>query len=145
MRRLFNIIGIAWHWFRSHTFARYHLLDMRSPKNGYRYGYMDRSDIMLFANFKLLVEYVELEDALNFIDWDPDDDDFPSKEWVDETRHAGKEIRELYKWWTVERPNLVKASEVAPVKLSMTLDEQIKKMDDINLLRLIKIRGHLWT
>jgi len=145
MHKIFNIIGQIWYWFRCHTYTKYHILDMRSPENGYSYGWIDRDQAMLFACFNLLVEYVEKEDGLNSVDWDAGYDSGAPKEWIDEYRHAGKEIKDLYNWWKFKRPIMYKNMEKAEPNKSLELEDTINKIDNENLLRLMKIRGYLWT
>lgn len=58
-------------------------------------GWQDREDILLHAAFQCLVDFVEQEIPTDASDWDHDKS----------TRRALKEMRELYKWWTEERPS----------------------------------------
>ncbi len=57
-------------------------------------GWCDRDHIMLHAAFQLLVDFVEQEKPDTIVDWNHSQ----------EHRHAWKEIRALYKWWTETRP-----------------------------------------
>src|SRR5262245_12097023 len=82
----------ALYWLRTHTINRYHMLDMRNARNGYAWGWRDRSDLFMFANFALLVDFVEKEYP-GHVDWDYDE----------EHRAARAEFMELYTWWTVVR------------------------------------------
>lgn len=57
-------------------------------------GWCDRDQIMLHAAFQLLVDFVERENPGQTVDWNSEP----------EHKHAWKEIRALYKWWTQTRP-----------------------------------------
>ena len=57
-------------------------------------GWCDKDYVMLHAAFQLLVDFVEKERPDEIVDWISDP----------EHKHAWKEIRSLYKWWTQTRP-----------------------------------------
>ena len=76
-----------------HPGRRYHMLDLRSPRNGYRYGWRDRSDALLYASFAVLRDFVENEYP-GAIDWNSGED----------IRRARDEFLALHRWWTEERP-----------------------------------------
>lgn len=114
------------YWLRTHTVDRYHLVDMRCPRNGYRWGWLDRSEGMLFAAFAILVDFVDREYP-GYVDW----------EHSDEMRAQRDEVMALYRWWTVER----KSERDADDGTTDVVDDK----DDEMLLRLVKVRGILWT
>lgn len=109
------------YWIRSHTYRKYHYLDIRTPN--YHWGYLDRDTAMLYACFNCLKEFVEKEDPFNVTDWKHDEI----------KRAAKKEILELYNWWTKKR-------FISKLSLFKEYDK-----DQEMLIRLIKVRGHLWT
>jgi hypothetical protein len=57
-------------------------------------GWCDKDYVMLHAAFQLLVDFVEQEKPDQIVDWNSDS----------EHKHAWKEIRSLYRWWTRIRP-----------------------------------------
>ncbi|HEX05102.1 MAG TPA: hypothetical protein ENH10_08115 [Bacteroidetes bacterium] len=57
-------------------------------------GGCDKDHIMLHAAFQLLVDFVEKEKPDQILDWNSDK----------AHKHAWKEIRDLYRWWTQRRP-----------------------------------------
>jgi len=57
-------------------------------------GWCDKDHVMLHAAFQLLVDFVEKETPGEAIDWTSEP----------EHKHAWKEIRALYRWWTQTRP-----------------------------------------
>ena len=162
-RTPFKQIGHAWYWFRSHTYTRYHLIDIRDPRHDYSWGWIDRDHAMLMACFTLLRSYVEKEYPFCRIDWNSDD----------RHKQAAMEIRALYRWWTVDRQREWLAQEKAaddlyifdlPIGTSFeerrtdrTPEQQarwdswvdqedvLEKKDDDMLMRLIQIRRFLWT
>jgi hypothetical protein len=150
--------GNIWYPFLHRTVRRYHVLDLRDGGNGYGIGWYDTDTRMLQANFLLLKEFVEGEEPFKIIDW----------EWSEESSAAGKEIKTLYHWWTVERGEkhaaldrewaTVGSPELIPREgggIRFQLDPKSKELlekrdlldleDDEMLLRLIKIRHFLWT
>jgi hypothetical protein len=56
-------------------------------------GWCDKDEMMLHAVFQLLVDFVEQEKPDEVVDWSS----YP------EHKHAWKEIRSLYRWWTLTR------------------------------------------
>lgn len=57
-------------------------------------GWSDKDRVMLHAAFQLLVDFVEKERPGQIVGWNSGP----------EHKHAWKEIRALYKWWTRTRP-----------------------------------------
>ena len=119
-------IGRAVYWLRTHTVDRYHLVDIRNPRNGYTWGWIDRSDAMLFAAFAVLVDFVEKEYP-GYVDW----------EYTDEMRAQRDEILALHRWWTKDRADERDADDGS----TDAMDDK----DDAMLLRLMAVRGILWT
>ena len=143
--------------------------------NTLKKGWADRKDLLLHANFQILVDFVEKESPFKFIDWNSDEAHI----------NAAKEIRSLYRWWVKLRPNrpdyykeleeneipsFEEMSEpiysndgktiehyrlIKPPKKYSKYDKISKKMskleikwkaeDQKNLLRLVAIRQFLWV
>lgn len=169
MNRLLKWLGEVWDWIRCHTFSCYHLLDLRDrgEGHGYKWGWMDRDHLMLIACFTLLRDFVEKEnpkiglldvEAYYDYDYEPSLD---QQAEIEAQIDAGKEIRDLYKWWVAGRAK--EHAEVAVLIEDTTgfegmaivnhpkfaewscRHDELEAKDDAQLLRLIKIRGHLWT
>ena len=149
-------------WIRHHTINRYHYLDLRQPKfrNGlpnwdaYSYGWRDRDQIMLYAMFNVLCQFVEKE--LHY-------------QWADEILkefhnhyNAQMEMKALYQYWTMERNAVASAKDVALSKWYNTtlktgqkeeelyqeytqLEREFQDREDEMCMRLLKIRKYLWT
>lgn len=119
-RYLYRRISHAWYWLRTHTYNRYHILDMRSPEYDYRWGWIDRSSLLLVAPFRLLEDFVEQEwkytllsvgphlSEYHTVNDDPQTDD--EREWARQELEALERqvatyqvIFQLYRWWKVER------------------------------------------
>lgn len=64
--------------------------------------YCDPRELLLHSSFQVLVDFVEEEKPFEWIDWSSDID----HEW------AGKEMEELYHWWTRVYPERVEAYEL---------------------------------
>ena len=166
--RLFRWLDHVAYWFRTHTWDRYHMVDIRNRRNGYAWGWMDRSEGMLFAVMSMLVDFVEKERAFEVVDWDSDD----------EHREAAREFREIYLWWTQDRKvehdeherladeaykdfqfNFVPMPDgMQKMETPDETPEQKKSRDDVReaedrldqkdtdmMIRLIRVRGAMWT
>jgi hypothetical protein len=97
------------YWFRSVTYKKQHLLDLRQPKDAplahsYRWGYSDITQRMIYAMFAFVIIYIEKE-----LDG-PEE----TQKWIDElkSRHEDapiyqirtmEEALRIYKWWKGER------------------------------------------
>lgn len=117
MRRFLDKFNF-FYWLRSHTINQYHLVDCRSKRNDYTWGWIDRDRLMLFACFQILVDFIEKELPNS-------NTDYSLGGW----KEAKEEMEALYKWWTVDRNPRANSQ-----------DE-----DDEMLLRLMKVRGFMWT
>ena len=172
-------------WVLHRTIHRYNVINIRSLKPGY-YDYDTR---MLHACFQLLEDYVEeglasqnsegfeeqfkrgrcVAAGLGHLDWaisDPDCNQGASPNQADRAR----EHKELYLWWTVERPariepwgdasiweewrkknpdndeELFMGHKVGkPHEIAGNLDEFYRKQDGEMLARLIAAKDSLWT
>jgi len=162
--RLADKIDNVFYYIRCNTYNKYHLLDLRQPKGGYydyRWGWCDVVNKMIFANFNLLVEFVEKERggckaAEKHIAELKTLEDVPS----DQIKSMEKEL-ELYRWWKYELPKMYKEhdklcheavggrgfGDYDKDKLDQTWDLQQKIDETINekLKELIDIRMTLWT
>lgn len=96
-------------WFRYRTTDRHHVVP-----TGLKPGFHEVENRMLYANFSLLVEYVEVGLAsknydcadkdpkvrgLQYLDWE-----IKETQCSQEQRDTAQAVRMLYLWWTVERP-----------------------------------------
>lgn len=104
------------YWVECHTVHRRHLLDLRN--DDYSYGYETPCQLMLYACFSLLREFVEDESALDRSAWSS----------TEERQQASQEMQALYDWWAHER-----------------FQEQVSEEKDEEMLaRLMKVRPHLY-
>lgn len=160
------------YYLRSHLIPskRFHMLDMRSPQNGYAWGWCDRSSLLLYAPFAILRDFVEKEYPKCCVDWnycwkiEKSVDD--KSDCLDPQCHHNvkKEFLFLYNWWMKERPQRedIKQEEYTFVdKLKnilicakkkksnweeFTQGEEAQEAEDEQMLqRLFKIRQYLWT
>jgi len=152
---------------------RYHMLNMSNKMHGYSSGYVDPSEQVLYANFAILKNFVELEKPFKFYNLRFEGDRLYSNETdkpVEETYL--QEIYDLYQWWTygrnVDSKKLDELGGKVTYRFEETGDEDLKygkyyeikfdgphlkwvKMmkrfedkDDQMLIRLMKVRKHLW-
>jgi len=104
-QRVLAPIERAWYQFRSRTFAKEHIVDLRSRTYDpmpYEFGWKDSDEKILLAAFNILKKFVD-EDM-------PTDAFFDAvEETVEKTEDDKKlddfngEVLELYNWWTKTR------------------------------------------
>jgi hypothetical protein len=136
-QKLIDPIKTMFYWIRTHTYNKYHMIDLRCPTWGleYNWGWIDRCEALLIANFQILKEFVEKEEPFKHGDWSTSL----------EHQNAEKEIKELYNWWVKERVKEHEVSLKLIGKKRWSIRKKLEKKDDKMLLRLIKIREYLWT
>ena len=109
----FRHLSTALYWLRTHTYNRYHMLDMRSKVNGYEWGWHDRSELILFANMALLRDFIEKEHAFDcHVDWRSAEELAAAGEKEQDGNEAcrdahaaaKKEMLAIYDWWMEGRP-----------------------------------------
>jgi len=88
----------------------------------------DKDIVMLHACFQLLTDFIEKEVSKDAIDGEFDEN----------VKNARKEMDELYKWW---KQRIAKEAEG---KLEPIYKEEQYENDNEMLIRLIKIRRHMW-
>jgi len=157
-----NPFSKAHYWIVSHCVPsrRYHFLDLRQP-NGYRYGWTDVPEKMLFAMFNLLGEYLNEEKPHDLTQWYTKEQ-IDTDEGLKRQQNKLEEARAIYHWWTVEREEeYARKSEMQnkwwTARKSKDPNrekywEQLCQMDidmeaktDEMIGRLMKIRRSLWT
>jgi hypothetical protein len=135
------------YWLRERLWYKHHLLDIRG--GDYRGGYMDRCEMIIYANFRILKDFVERE--MDVVNW----------EWNDVHSNIAKELRDLYQWWTVDRQKEADAiwvhdnnkewADMTPEERhesslrGQAREDAFEAKQEANLIRLIKIRRYLWT
>lgn len=114
-----------WYWIRCHTFTRYHILDMRNKE--YKYGYADPRSLVVYACFKILVDFIDLEKPRERICLETD-----AKEGGGHWTRALNEMDVLYKYWKEDR---------------YLIEDYMKRedQDQVMLKRLIEVREYMWT
>ena len=162
------------------------MLDIRDKRNGYAWGWMDRSEGILFANMAILVAFIEEEKAFDcHVDWrstaemTADGEEGSADGAANRDAHAAakKEMLEIYGWWTQDRKiehdrgdALLHAAYAGPVEFERMVDgmyrlkkfpvteeeerlraqcrlmeDALEAKDEEMMIRLIKIRGYMWT
>jgi len=160
-----NYVWEPWYWLKCHVIKRhrYHMLDLRQPKQdgeyAYRYGWLDSDHKMVYALFNILNNFVADEMPHWYC---------PSEEEIDQNphllnqRHKYLEIKTIHYWWNIDRKRreqyyadlLHKWNEARknqdPAEHQFWIDlkaeeSAFKDKEEEMLIRLIKIRGVLWT
>jgi len=105
-----------WYWFVSHTYRRYHSLDLRQPytdtEDDYDWGWLDEDRQMLFAMWNVFVSYIETSNKSKFnygIDdisrFEEEIKESPEIERgaLEQQLNFLKEAKSLYEYWTINR------------------------------------------
>jgi hypothetical protein len=158
----------ARYWLVSHLVPsrRYHMLDLRQPhvkggEEGYRYGWADVPEKMLYAMFNLLGEYLTKEEpadlALHYTH-----EQIEADVNLKAQQEAFEEATAIHHWWTVTRHEEVarcnklfddyiearktKAPNRDFLHISYRTQDRLneEKVDEM-VTRLMKIRRTLWT
>jgi len=153
---------------------RLHMLDIRSEMHGYNGGYSDPCEQVLYANFAILKNFIEKEKPFDFYDLEIREAKVVSKETGKPTEEEYyQEIWDLYVWWTVGRkreqiaidlvsrkvnysfvetanedPHYGKLYEIkweGPKDELRQMEREFEIKEDEMLMRLMKVRRHLWT
>jgi len=165
-------VSDIFYWIRTHTKDRYHILNLKEaePENrdGYRWGWLDRSEVLLISSFLVLRMFVEQEgkspgfgDLTALIKEAEESEALHDQ--LDTLRAQQKDYEEvmfLYNWWVKDRFEEYKVFEdkleEAYKKYKETRDDKDRdvwfaaeaakaKREEEMLIRLVKIRNHLWT
>ena len=152
-----------------------YLLDLRNKDFPYTKGWIDRSEGVLLANFKLLKEFVDKEKPFRFHYRKHGRNlsrrkgqDAGEYEALKRSRHDGREIWRLYVWWTLVRKRehdalnkllmkIYRGSKKSKTQLSplmgghpkwkeyLRTEKRLSQKDQEMLHRLVEIRQRLWT
>ena len=134
-----QIVSNAYYWLRCHLWTRYHIINI-SGICDYKWGWLDRDNVLLYASFKILQDFVEKEDpkiGLRTLE----DFGAPCK-GLEAHLEIEREVRAIYDWWVKERPTMYRAWAES---YSWKVEEELDKTDEEMLIRLVKIRRYLWT
>jgi hypothetical protein len=160
-----NPVSNAWYWVKCHVLPshRYHILDLRQPKNddvgNYKWGWIDSDTKILYALFNILNTFVKNE-VPNY--YCPSEEEVQTDPYLLQQRNNYLEIKSIHYWWNVERLRqnkyyaelLDKWSDARGTKDSSEhqLWDELKKIEAAQeakeeemIGRLIKIRRSLWT
>jgi len=161
-------VSDTFYWIRTHTKDRYHVLNLKEAgpenKEGYRWGWIDRSEMLSLATFLVLRKFVEEERPLNcserIKELEEEGDEYGELPTLREQQKDYEEIMSLYNWWVKDRFEEYKVFEdkleEAYKKYKETSDDKDRdvwfdaeaakaKREEEMLIRLVKIRNHLWT
>jgi hypothetical protein len=152
----------TWYWIRCHTYTKYHMLDLRQPKKdplSYRFGWIDSDTQIVYALFCILNNFVAEELPHAFI---PSEEDVAKEPHLLSQRNNYLEVKAIHYWWNVQRLREAEAEQKllhewsdsrktnGPATQQLWAD--LNKMENANkdkldemLIRLVKVRGCLWT
>ena len=147
------------YWLRTHTYNRYHILNLGKSEQenpyGYEWGWQESADLLLLANFKILRDFVEQSQPSALLSTSEEDIAYT------ESQNAKyNECMALYKWWIKERfveyERFDKEHDIAYFAFKANRSEENEKVwlnagqarwnrDQEMLLRLINIRSYLYS
>lgn len=154
-----------WYWLVSHTVRRYHKLDLRQPftdtEDDYKWGWVDECNQLVFANFNILCNYVNVINNSN-VNFNYSDESLKKLEAHGDKAQAEhlREVKVLYEYWTVHRKAKLKKriellrdwsknkkNDHDQVRWNALkqIEKEIDAEEEEMLIRLIKIRKGLWT
>ena len=163
-----------WYWIRSHTYRRYHILDLRQPHtdsdDDYRWGWADPDSQMLFAVWNIFVSHVDQINASKFNYGTSEESLNALRTRIKEEEDCSNsqleyllEAKALYQYWTIDRKVNSKK------KTSLLRDWHTHRQEDKKsgnkerwnalrkfeadfdteeeemMIRLMKIRRNLWS
>lgn len=156
------------YWLRTHTYNRYHILDLKraEPENpeGYRWGWIDRCDSLMLANFLVLRDFVEREKPRSLADYiaklETNGDPNGELSGLRSQQGEYQECMRLYRWWIKDRfdeyrefdrrateahERYEKSDSEADRTAWLIWDSAKENRHHEMLHRLIALRGYLWT
>lgn len=135
------------YWIRTHTYNKYHIINIKAPEHGYKWGWIDRDNMLFLACFKILCDFVEKELYDSHIFTTQGDVDLQhalhgTESWeyitvINQFNDQSK-IFELYNWFKYCYP-----SELEKQKYG--LDYDLYELETLKLKELINMRPLLWT
>jgi hypothetical protein len=163
-RRAWKRADDAVYWLKCHTLPsyRFHILDLRNPGGGieWDYGWRDRTEVLLWTCFKMLVDFVEKEVPGNMEVHCAGMTEEEVQATYGNQLHMYRETMALYHWWKTGRAEEIRLNEELMTSIEKAPNVAEKKRrrqawhdaedasdarDQKNLERLIAIRSYLWT
>lgn len=158
-----------WSRFKDRYISRYHIINI-SGVDEYKHGWIDRDHAIFLACFKCLIDYIEGENPFEHLDWTQGVIDVATAkelkelyEWIKFGRRAERDAthalyQEFIKLdtdrWGIETTPFSAYND--PERMKWRLEQpmwqeyryrygRLDPTDDEMLLRLVKIRRHMWT
>ena len=101
-------------------------------------------ELVRFVEDEVGMKGLEWQSKLTGKDWDLDEDDSRYNQPAPQALNA-REIIELYRWWKEIRPNRKNPWDEEKPLESVRMENEQEDEDTEMLVRLVKIRGALWT
>jgi hypothetical protein len=157
---LLNKINSKCWWIKNFLFHRYDLIRTGLDKGSWH----DTDTVILYGMMNLLVQYVEIEDP-TILTREINKETFTCEEeriMAERCAADDEEVKLIYKWWK-DYPNREKEieskydeygkcrREKSDIKEECSFVEIVQMEDKLSeeeqdmLIRLIKVRGYLWT
>lgn len=127
-----GLLGM-YHYIRCHLWNRYHIINI-SGCGLYKWGWIDRDWVLLYANFRILEEFIEKENP-----------HIPNKDDINYS--IDKDLREIYNWWKYERKIEWDSNQLNNKNYNEYNNrfEELCEKDNEMLHRLINVRRYLWS
>lgn len=155
----------AYYWVRTHTFDRYHLIDIRQSQwssHDYKWGWIEPDEQLLLANYKILCDFIDKSVPKDYFESTEKRYDNPDDDYAMDREYLFKvgELEDCYGWWRYGRKeylgyvdslfaNLKSAKTRAEYnelsKKWIQAGKDFEKREEEMLVRLIRARDIMWT
>jgi hypothetical protein len=147
-RHVVSNLSHAWYFIRCHIWNRYHMVSLANKATGYKWGWIDRDSAILYAAFNIFQDFCEKEKGLKNLLFQYE---YSADE---ESKRVYETAVELYEWWVnggrekdyKESKRLMKeADESGDMEAWLKAYNFSDTRDNEQLIKLVSIRGYLWT
>jgi len=108
------------YWWIKYTIKPYNVVKIKTLTHSWH----DRDEVILHANFQILVDFIEKEKPFEVTVWDENQDD----------ANKAQTLKNLYHWWTVIRPNRVDSYDIKEMK-------ETENKEDFDLDTMFEVNG----
>ncbi len=142
---IYRTLDTLFYFIRTHTYNRYHIINIKSPDNGFRWGYVDADHKMFLAMFKILCDFVENElngsvCGYTLINVERAKIEHGENSWEYKTHKSGYErdqkLLSLYNWFKNDHTKMVD---------NLDYYDELYDLETAKMKELIELRGSMWT
>ncbi len=131
----------------SHTIRKYHILDLRSKPDNYKFGWCDADHKMLLALMKITEDFIVEQDTESRLIWLKEelakDTECKENSWKESIIFC-EDLLSIQSWWRSIRPMEYEKSFSGP-EFGLKYDEYLRENDNAVMKKLIDMRHRMWT